>query len=1147
MRKNRYLTSTVIAGLFVTSVTFSPAMGQEQSLQPQGAWAITKVDRSTQGGNSYCTLSRKYDNDIVLSLGRNETEEYSLAIDFQKPTFEKDKSIKVNLQPGPGQIRAYDMMPTSEKAVVIRLGWDTGFFDALNQSQQMKVSISNKGYSFLMPEVAKGQDDLRECMEGLQSASKKAKGGDVAQSKDVLDADAVKPSGEFQAGRVAVKPATADKTTVAAQEKAVLKDFADAMSAQENAAVNRRNFAKTKEDAKSQIKPVVASAAPVKEEIIRRPKPSGLTAADMAATMNNVVPAAGATNDAQMAALQKQIDQLAAENKALKQSSTMASNAVSGKDGEIQSLQQKLSSANAEIETFRQQASGAATKSQEQVAALQQQMASLTTENANLKKASDAATQKAGEIAALQASMANLERENQELTQKSADIKTLQDKLSAMTAENETLKKTNDAAAQKGGEVAALQSSLAVLQTENQSLKQQTAEIKTLQDKVAAIMAENDTLKKSLTAGAAKEGEVAALKSSLAKLQTENDSLIKQNSSAVAAPAADIKAMQDKIAALTAENEALNKTPLPPVADTKALEDKIAALTAENEALKKAPALTPLPGSDGISAEAQKQIDDLKAKLAQVEQEKAAQVRSSEVVNLTEEIKQLKAKNEQLQDTVRQTQVRIGEAAINTESKSIQRIAELEGKLAAAQKDNETLARDMESLKKKQEDGTLAAVAGNWDLEQATKRYNESQREIRRISLQLEQEKTSCNREKAEIEQMLFDPAIADQKQIEKVSALQDELDATKAKLAQLGGAAANAASIAPAAGDVTISKMPDDDSRLVALRAQVKDLQGKLETAEMKQPAVPVPAVETEGKANAAFAKQMAQMKEDVNLLRDQNDALRLERDNLHAQLDDAQNNGSTRADRVAAMELEMQNMKRQMAMVENQNVTYQNQLAQTQKGNKSVQVNDAAEDEIRKLRARLDESERQNRVMAESNTKREERSSVYPDEDIAMNVAAITPSAGAAKVKPTTSAGGNTSIQNVLQKAGVSGGVQKASAGMPGADNYAWNDNGVSGLASVKSASNFDKQVQDYIAYQKGKCGGDFASMPSPSNSGATKRIALYEVACVNGGVGTSSSVVFYEDGGKFVAIANQTGAENMDVAMDSRDKIADVIKGM
>ena len=420
MRMNKYLASTLLTGLLVTAAIISPAQGQEQSLQPQGAWALTKVDRSAQGGNSYCTLSRKYDQDIVLSLGRNQTEEYSLAIDFQKQTFEKDKSLKINLQPGPGQIRAYDMMPTSDKALVIRLGWDEGFFDTLNKSQQMKVKIADKSYAFAMPEIAKGQSELRDCMEGLKAA---AKGGESAtQTKDVLAAEAG-GSKDFDAGKAD------EKIAVAAAEKSVLQNFADSIKAQEPSVndegdVKRKNFSAKKEDepsakkaeAKEPVKtakaekteaprpPVDDTPAP---ELIKRPAPKPDKKADAKIAAAPVVPApdlphiaptaSGNASEEELASMQKRLDQLAAENAALKQK-TAANAAPSAEtqkelaalDAEKKALEERVKDLEAKI---------AQSAKPEDVAKTQARAQELEIKNAQLEESLRNAQVRIGETA----------------------------------------------------------------------------------------------------------------------------------------------------------------------------------------------------------------------------------------------------------------------------------------------------------------------------------------------------------------------------------------------------------------------------------------------------------------------------------------------------------------------------------------------------------------------------------------------------------------------------------------------------------------------------------------------------------------------------------------------------------------------------
>lgn len=1090
MRMNRYLASTLFTGLFVTASFLSPAMGQEQTLQPQGSWAVSKIDKAAQGGNSYCTLSRKYDDGVVLSLGRNQTEEYSVAIDFQKQVFTKDKSLKINLQPGPGQIRSYDLMPASDKAVVVRLGFDNGFFESLNKSQQMKVKIADKSYAFAMPQIAKGQADLEECMEGLQAAAKSAKGADktAAASKDVLNADP-KASKAFDAAKsgekLAAAPLPEAAPAAAAAEEPEIK-----ISSNDEDAPKRRNFA-SKSSADDDAR-VAAKEEPKEEKIAelpRREKPRMPEPEAQKAETTSAPAAAAQTGEAEPAA------------------------------------------------------------------------------------------------------------------------------------------------------------------------------------KMAAV-----------SPAAAFEKDEAAQ-----------------------------KALQKQIADLKAQNEALKQKSATPSADT---QKQLAAIEAEKAALQQ--------------------------KLNAAQMDKAKGPKPEDIAEAELRQKELEAKNQQLEESLRQAQVRIGETAINTETKSIRRIAELESKLQAAQNDNSTLAKQLESLRVQSEDHSVTAIAGDWDLEKATKRYNEAEREIRRLGLQLEQERTSCNREKAQIEQMLFDPAVADQKQIQRLSQLESDLKAAQAKVAdtqkmvqdqvnqqvaaqvaqktgtleqqikslqaekagvdaqvaslqksladreasvaKLQKSAAEAQTAAAdkakltqqiadmqkvlAAGDAAFAKKEQelaalkaqpkaDPAQVSALQAQIKSMSDAIAlkdkavadaqaaaTAAAAQPKADpaqITAMQAQIKAmndalalkdkavidaqNAAKAAQaaaatpqaqlvalqaqnkamndalamkdkaiadaqaksktdpavlkqigdlqtsMTSIKADNDALRDQNIVLRQEADKLRLQLSDATTNGGARADQLASLQLQIDTLKRQAATKDTQIATFQNQLASAQQESSQLKSRLSVADSSRSSNTEeVSALTRQVQQLQKQVTDMQAEKSRRPDQTaMAETYANIMPSAGgyaapaqvqrvpaiASTALPAAAAMSgydNGAIQSLLQKSGVSANVTRASSGFAGADNFGWNDGNVKGLASVKvlGGANFDDMVNQYIAYQKGQCPGDFASMPSPSNGGGAKRMAMYEIACV-GGTNQSASLLFFEDQGRFIAVANQIDAANMDVAMDSRDKIAGFVRGL
>lgn len=1060
MRLNKYLGSTLFTGLFITvaAMTHAQAAGQAV-LEPTGNWAISKIEKEKQGG-SYCTLSRKYGNGVVLSLARNETEEYSLALDFQKPTFQKDRALKINLQPGPGQLRAYDMMPTSERAVVVRLGWDEGFFNALDKSQQMKVTLGEQSYAFAMPEIARGQADLKECMDGLKAAKTGEPAKEQVATNDVLAAQPGQASAAFAAEKTAdaaaatMAKAAEEPQKTSAESKGFFASLTDGFDLkgkeQDKTQVARKNFGKSSQDGDDQ---------------------------------NAIIPASG-------------------EGVAAPDTSLMAD---AGK------TQAPLPPPVAE--------------------------------------------------------------------EKAAAVKVKEDMPAPVAAQTPAPEKET---------------------------------------------------KKPLETAKAKIEPVKAPEP------------VKEAKAPVMPAPAPVDAEAQKKAAAIAEQN-------------KALEQQIANLRKE---------VQQRPDADELAM---------------------AQAR----------LKEQEIKNQQLQETLRQSQTRIAETAINTETKSMQQIVDLQTRLDAAQKDSAVMAKQLESLRLKQEDGQINAVSGDWDLEQATKRYNEAEREIRRLGLELEQEKTSCNREKSNIEAMLFDPAVTERKQIERLNQLQAELDAAQKKAAsnqkqiqaavdqqladktksvqaekaalnqQLVAAqkqsadkdvtltslqkqldVANAANAAQAKG---VAQLADMQKTLAARDATIADLQKQATTAQMApaektqmqsqidsmkaalaqkdqqiaslQTQAPkadsvsqqqITSLQTQNQAmtqnieamklalankdkaiaeaqsvaqtassapkvDPAVTKQladlqstMAQLKKDNDILRDQNVVLRQQSDKLQLQLSDVQSSGAARADQVASAQLQADDLKRQMEMKDRQNVTYQNQLAALQQENTQLKSRLTVADgnrssstaEVSELTRQVQSLQRQ---ISDLQARASQQTSAATAPVAYNNMAPAAGSYAAAATKPAiesvalaapsvtaqgSSGYSQSSIQSLLQKAGVSAGnLQRASGGFVDADNYGWTDsNNVRGLASVRamSGTSFQSLVDQYIAYQKGQCQGDFASMPSPSNGGAGKQISLYEVACV-GGSSLSSSILFFEDQGRFIAIANQTPAADMDVAMDSRDRIANFVRGL
>lgn len=111
------------------------------------------------------------------------------------------------------------------------------------------------------------------------------------------------------------------------------------------------------------------------------------------------------------------------------------------------------------------------------------------------------------------------------------------------------------------------------------------------------------------------------------------------------------------------------------------------------------------------------------------------------------------------------------------------KISELEQTVARLKQENAALDHDFKSTVSASAEEQTSISSSNWDLEKATMRYQEADREIKRLGLKLQQERASCNGDKKDLESMLFDPRVTDEKQMAKLADLEQQLAAAQQAL----------------------------------------------------------------------------------------------------------------------------------------------------------------------------------------------------------------------------------------------------------------------------------------------------------------------------------------------------------------------------
>ena len=111
----------------------------------------------------------------------------------------------------------------------------------------------------------------------------------------------------------------------------------------------------------------------------------------------------------------------------------------------------------------------------------------------------------------------------------------------------------------------------------------------------------------------------------------------------------------------------------------------------------------------------------------------------------------------------------------------LMKISQLEKKINELEKENRTIQTNVSSNKQE----AVSIETENWNLERATARYNEAERQIKRLGEQLQRERALRATEKKDLEAQLFDPKITDQQQQARLAELEQKLDEAESRLEQ--------------------------------------------------------------------------------------------------------------------------------------------------------------------------------------------------------------------------------------------------------------------------------------------------------------------------------------------------------------------------
>lgn len=169
MRKSPLMLSLLTCGMFAGFSAYVPSAQASTTYSDGAPWSVQAVRDDEVYDKSYCVAGRQYKDGTILSFAKNKKAETSVAVDFLKPRFESGTFLQVTLDPGANQLRSYDLKPASDQAVIIRLGEDHTFMDALRRTGFLRAEMKGENFNFALSDIKAVQNNLQTCLASIVS------------------------------------------------------------------------------------------------------------------------------------------------------------------------------------------------------------------------------------------------------------------------------------------------------------------------------------------------------------------------------------------------------------------------------------------------------------------------------------------------------------------------------------------------------------------------------------------------------------------------------------------------------------------------------------------------------------------------------------------------------------------------------------------------------------------------------------------------------------------------------------------------------------------------------------------------------------------------------------------------------------------
>lgn len=199
----------------VMGFSAEPEITELGYVAPLSAWEVKNMGAAAAGASPYCAMIANYEKGVMLAVARNGEGFGSIAMDFEQSFFEPGTKYPIGLSVDNKSTRHLQAAATGGRSLIVQLGQDSEFFNALKRDGRLDVALPQTGVSFSLRGFSRHNAKFEDCAQVPESDRTRTAGA----SKEVVelgwqnDAPELAPKGQ-EHDRIFIEPEQDDRLVV---------------------------------------------------------------------------------------------------------------------------------------------------------------------------------------------------------------------------------------------------------------------------------------------------------------------------------------------------------------------------------------------------------------------------------------------------------------------------------------------------------------------------------------------------------------------------------------------------------------------------------------------------------------------------------------------------------------------------------------------------------------------------------------------------------------------------------------------------------------------------------------------------------------------------------------------------------------------